>query len=203
MLTDKKMVEIDEAAGTYTTPPYAWDEKKDGFVCVIVQIEHLTTSKSWLPPWLPRSLKTASNAKVCVEFDDRALHLIVTGEKGEMKGKNYRLIIRKLRYEIVKDKSYSEIDKGRVLLYLCKKENKSWDPALNSGLDAADDEVHNARDTTVHVGNVNVMTVPVYNEKEINVPANSEREVIVPVDSEREIIVPVDNEREINIPMDN
>ncbi|XP_060576740.1 uncharacterized protein LOC132734058, partial [Ruditapes philippinarum] len=73
-------------------------------------------------------------------FENQGFCLTVNGEKGDLKGKNYQLKIKKLPHEIDSDKSYHEVDEDRVLLFLSKKQNKSWHPELENGLETAKEE---------------------------------------------------------------
>ncbi|KAH3831939.1 uncharacterized protein LOC127879191 [Dreissena polymorpha] len=126
----------------YITPAYACDEKtKEGYVRVIVAIKNLAISRDIVRHGLrPKMVKKASNAKVEVVFENQALCVTVNGEKDAMKGKNFQLKVRKLPHEIDSDKSYYKADEDRLLLFLCKLQNKSWYPELDNGLDLEDEE---------------------------------------------------------------
>ena len=50
-------------------------------------------------------------------FSFRAFCATVKGEKGDMKGKNIQLKIKKLPHEINIDKSYYEVNSARNLFY--------------------------------------------------------------------------------------
>ncbi|KAL4235883.1 hypothetical protein ACF0H5_004272 [Mactra antiquata] len=132
----------DEGEIVYTTPATACDEKKkDGFIRVIVAVKNLKTSTDIVRRGiLPKAVKKASNAKVKSTFENQSFCLTVNGDKGDLKGKHFKLDIKRLPYEIDPDKSYDEVDDDRVLLFLCKKQNKSWYPELDNGLETAEDE---------------------------------------------------------------
>nr|XP_022319364.1 uncharacterized protein LOC111122098 [Crassostrea virginica] len=129
----------DEAAKNIIEPAYLCDEKKkDGFVHVIVSAKGLKTGRSMKGL---KFVKKAENAVVCATFEERSMDVTVTGkDKGELKGKCYQLKIKKLPYDIVKEKSYMEVEDDRVVLYLNKKEDRSWYPELESGLETEEEE---------------------------------------------------------------
>ncbi|XP_061182418.1 uncharacterized protein LOC133190747 [Saccostrea echinata] len=129
----------DEAAKTVVEPAYLCDEKKkDGFVHVIVSAKDLKTSRTLKGI---KIIKKAENAVVDATFEERSFEVTVKGkDSGKLKGKCYQLKIKKLPYEIVKEKSYMEVEDDRVILYLNKQENKSWYPELESGLETEEEE---------------------------------------------------------------
>ncbi|XP_048763264.2 uncharacterized protein LOC125671532 [Ostrea edulis] len=129
----------DEAASNVVEPAYLSDErKKDGFVHVIVSAKGLKTGRSMKGL---KFIRKAENAEVNATFEERSFEVTVTGKaKGDLKGKCYQLKIKKLPYDIVKEDSYMEVEDDRLVLYLKKKENKSWYPELESGLETQEDE---------------------------------------------------------------
>ncbi|XP_069127266.1 uncharacterized protein [Argopecten irradians] len=120
-------------------PDYATDEqKKDGFVRVIVAVKNLKTTRQMKGL---KFVKKADNADVTVDFQERSFCLTVTGKtKGELKGKQFKLDIKKLPKEISSNKSYFEADTDRILLFLCKADDSSWYPELDNGLETEEEE---------------------------------------------------------------
>ena len=45
-----------------------------------------------------------------------------------------------LEHTYSEDLAVFQVDEDRVLLYLCKKQNKSWYPELDNGLETAEEE---------------------------------------------------------------
>ncbi|XP_033738637.1 uncharacterized protein LOC117326121 [Pecten maximus] len=135
MADDSKQVESSKVI----VPDYATDEKKkDGFVRVIVAVKNLKTTRQMKGL---KFVKKADNADVAVDFQERSFCLTVTGKtKGELKGKQFKLHIKKLPKEISSNTSYFEVDTDRILLFLCKADDSSWYPELDEGLETEEEE---------------------------------------------------------------
>ena len=129
-----------EAEKNAVSPAYACDETtKDGFVRVIVGIKNLSVSRQFKNM---KFVKVPENANIPPpEFTDRSILLRVEGkQKGTLKGKLFILKVRQLPFDINPDKSYHKVEDDRVLLFLSKKQDKSWYPELESGLETAEEE---------------------------------------------------------------